>query len=537
MNENREELQAALSLGDPEKVAALIEAGADIHYQDENGYDALINAAYGRDDARLLEMLTLLIDNEVSLTGMTSYNESALRVMSRFGRFDAVQLLLEAGANRDDIQMPELIWAAALGTLAEVENLVREGADLEARDCLERTAWLVATQTGDIAKSEFLRDCGVDLEARDDWGRTAWLLAIQAGDIARAQFLRGCGADTKAVGRCGQRPLCYAIESSHLPMLKWLLDLGADPNLTDEFGDAALIEAVGYKSVEAVDLLLAAGANVNQTSPGGAALNRAETRPLALRLLDAGADPQELSSEGRRAILGYPVEADVELLNVSAEEFQTFRTRRFGAQNPEVMNNPFWDSMIRFGGNAYQAEVHILGEYHYAARRGPVWCADRFGQSLTFLPGGRIVQIAGEYEDGNDPDFCIYNDVFVHSPGGGVTIYGYPEAVFPPTDFHTATLVDGFIYVIGSLGYCGTRRFGETPVCRLNVSTFQMEPLETTGDAPGWIYKHRATLSPNRQIVVSGGLVATLTAGKEEHSQNAGIYALSLDTLTWTKQE
>ncbi len=288
--------------------------------------------------------------------------------------------------------------------------------------------------------------------------------------------------------------------------------------------------------MEAVDLLLAAGADVNHTSSTGTVLSHASNREVVLRLLDAGADPQNLSSEGRRAILGYPVEADVELLNVTAEEFQTFRTRRFGAQNPEVMNNPFWEGMIVSGVNAYLAEVKSLGSRDYAARRGPVWCADRFGQSLTFLPDGRIVQIAGEHEDGSDPDFCIYNDVFVHTFEGGVTIYGYPEAVFAPTDFHTATLVDDSIYVIGSLGYPGTRRFGETPVRRLNVNTFQMEPLETTGDKPGWIYKHRAALTTDRQIGVSGGLVVTPGAGREEHSENAGVYTLHLDTLVWTNE-
>ncbi len=241
-----DELQEALKLGAPDKVAALIAAGADIHYRDENGYDALVNAAYGQDDSRLLEMLLLLINNGVSLTRISNYGESAIGVLSRFGRFDAVQLLLQAGANLVDLQMSELIQAVAFGTLAEVEKLVREGADLEARDGSQRTAWLVATQKGDIAKSEFLRDNGADLEARDDWERTAWLLAIQAGDIVRAQFLRGCGVDTKAVGRCGQRPLCYAIESDSLPMLEWLLDLGADPNLTNDFGEAALIQAVSW---------------------------------------------------------------------------------------------------------------------------------------------------------------------------------------------------------------------------------------------------------------------------------------------------
>jgi hypothetical protein len=35
----------------------------------------------------------------------------------------------------------------------------------------------------------------------------------------------------------------------------------------------------------------------------------------------------------------------------------------------------------------------------------------RFGQSLTFLPDGRAVQIGGEHVDFYYPVFCIYNDV------------------------------------------------------------------------------------------------------------------------------
>ena len=81
--------------------------------------------------------------------------------------------------------------------------------------------------------------------------------------------------------------------------------------------------------------------------------------------------------------------------------------------------------------------------------------AKRFGQSLTLLPDGLAVQIGGEHEDYYDPDFCIYNDVFVHERDGSITIYGYPESAFPPTDFRTATLVGDSIYVIGSLGSRG----------------------------------------------------------------------------------
>ena len=154
--------------------------------------------------------------------------------------------------------------------------------------------------------------------------------------------------------------------------------------------------------------------------------------------------------------------------------------------------------MIRAGVTGYEGALRFGAGSEQVTR--PVWCAQRFGQSMTFLPDGRIVQIAGEHEDHYDPDFCIYNDVFVHGVDGSIAIYGYPESVFPPTDFHTATLVGGSVYVIGSLGYQGTRRFGETPVYRLDVRTFAIERLGPTGEAPGWIFGgHRATETSPRE--------------------------------------
>ena len=396
-----ESLREALALGDPEEVAALISAGADVHYRTEHGYDAFINAVHGRDvlhDSRLIELLSLLIESGVSLTGMSDYEESAVRVLSRIGRFDGVQILLKAGANPDELGLTGLIAAVGFGSLANVEDAVRKG---------------------------------VDLEARDYWERTAWLVAVQTGDVPKAQFLLEHGADGTARGRCGKPPLFYAIENRHSPMLKWLLEAGADVRQADDFGETALATATEFDNAEAVEILLRAGADVNIRFDTGTALSNATTREVALRLLEAGADPLDLSSEGRRTILGYSPDPDTEALHVSVEDFRQFRSPRFGTQNPERMNNPFWEGMVRSGLNAYLAAVHVEKERKYDAGEGPIWCAQRFGQSITFLEDGRIVQVAGEHEDYCDPDFCIYNDVFVHDPEGGVTIYGYPASVLP----------------------------------------------------------------------------------------------------------
>lgn len=87
------------------------------------------------------------------------------------------------------------------------------------------------------------------------------------------------------------------------------------------------------------------------------------------------------------------------------------------------MGNP-----VRCGWNGWQAGQQFC--FSSYGENKPVWSHDRFGMSLTILPDGRFVQIAGEHEDPYDPDFCIYNDVFVHDGKGGIEIYGYPMEVF-----------------------------------------------------------------------------------------------------------
>lgn len=249
-------------------------------------------------------------------------------------------------------------------------------------------------------------------------------------------------------------------------------------------------------------------------------------------LLDIGADIRELSNEGRRHLLGFSRTPDFAALAlISTAEFAHGRERRFGHHNPEIFAEPFWHAMIRSGATGYDATRTFAGPASFDG--GPVWCAHRFGQSLTFLPNGCIVQIAGEHEDSYDPDFCIYNDVFLHEPDGRLTIYGYPESVFPPTDFHTATLLGQYIYLIGSAGYKGSRQYGRTPVYRLDIETFAIERLECSGAAPGWIYRHLAKLRSPYEIEITSGTLITSEGDTEQHAANTSSFVLDVRERTW----
>ncbi len=247
-------------------------------------------------------------------------------------------------------------------------------------------------------------------------------------------------------------------------------------------------------------------------------------------MLDAGADPNNLQFEIRRALVGLPAEPSVRHFDATPEAFSRGAQRRFGVSNPERMDDPFWMAMVRSGISAWLARTQFSDKP--SSIEHPVWCAERFGQSISFLPDGRIIQIAGEHEDGYDPDFCIYNDVFVHYPDGRIEIYGYPAEVFPPTDFHTATLVGDTIYLIGSLGYQHQRVQSETPVFALDTRTLRITRLETSGDASGSIYRHRAVLTPTGRIRVFGGRI---DRGDDAHSDNDAMFELDLACLVWIR--
>jgi len=496
-------LSLAVAGGDPAKVALLLDCGADVHYRRTNGYDVLIDALYGRDiaqDSRLLALLRLLISYGVNLDTVTDYKESAVRVLSRIGRFDGVRLLIDAGADESLLQWTPLIRAVALGDVRELEQAIVNASSLEERD------W---------------------------WSRTPWLISVHMGDIDKAILLRERGAAQDARGRCGKTALMFAIENHRTPMLKWLLQLGAAVEETDDFDSTPLMCAAEHENVEAAELLLGAGAEVDRSKPHEqTALSFAATGDIARLLLNSGADPGKLPFEARRALVGLrPVPDESELTMISNDEFRSARTRRFGIGNPEEVRDLFWHGMIRAGVAAFQAKRRFQGAD--ADDRSAVWCAQRFGQSISFLPNGDIVQVAGEHEDSYDEDFCIFNDVFLHTHDGEIRIFAYPETVFPPTDFHSATVTGEYVYLIGSLGYSGHRRYGMTQMYRLNTRSFQIESVATKGICPGWLYRHRAILSAPDEIRITGGTVVTHDEKGEIHTPNTRTFIFDTSLSSW----
>ncbi len=403
---------------------------------------------------------------------------------------------------------------------------------------------------------------------------------IEQGSLEQLREALRRGADVNAPGRIQQTPLMAAIAAGDLEKMKLLIDHGADPELTDEFNATALRHAVSCDFADGVQFLLTLGVDrghhpkyplksINDDRNWPAldfpkelsefmsedewkqsiesahqSLSEAGQRPTVvpiisevasldvLRLfLEAGDDLSLAPGDMSRAYMGIDDDGSFQS---TFEDYRKHKSPRYGTRNPERMDNPFWSDMIRLGVSAYSAKTHFH-DTGPCQGSGPVWCNDRFGSSITQLADGRFVQVAGEHEDHYDPDFYIYNDVVVHDGQGGCQIYGYPKEVFPPTDFHTATLVGRSIYVIGCLGYPDQRALGRTPVYRLELESWRIETVPTFGEMPSWLHRHRARYEARQNAIrVEGG--SHLVAGSTDNLElvpNDAEFELDLSSFQW----
>ncbi len=261
-----------------------------------------------------------------------------------------------------------------------------------------------------------LVDAGADCEATDSSKRTPLLLAIQAGDPEKTALLLAHGANRLACGRCGKPPLSHAVDHDDTRMVRWLLDHGYDPNQADDFGETPLMAAAEHSAVGCFRLLTETGADWGLTDPIGQDLVPKASHPAIIAMvLERGLDLAKLETSVLRDYIGLGTAAE---LPVSRKDYRAGRFRRFGTSNPERMEVPFWNAMVRCGWSAYHGSARF-GDSS-CGRGKPVWCHDRMGISLTPLPDGRFIQIAGEPEDGYDPDFCIYNEVLIHDGKGAL---------------------------------------------------------------------------------------------------------------------
>ncbi|MBT3200437.1 MAG: ankyrin repeat domain-containing protein [Phycisphaerales bacterium] len=444
----------------------------------------------------LLDRVHALIDDGADVSAVTGY-QSPLRAASHNGRFDVVKLLLDSGAEESQLGWSRSFFEVAFGSLASLTESIRKHGDIENRDC---------------------------------WQRTPWLLSVQIGDMGKASCLLNLGANRHVVGAYERHPMAYAIQHNNLDMLKWLIEKGCDIEAIDQELETPLITASKLGMTAFAECLIDHGADIyKQNDMSERAIEVASNLDIVQMLVKHGDDINGISEETRALLTGTRADGKPK---VSRQEYMEGKNRRFGVTNPEQANVKFWFEMIKSGAIAAQARRTYSSIW--SSGNAPVWCYKRFGRSITVLDNGCIIEIAGEHEDSYDCDFCIYNDVVVFDGNGKIEIFIYPEHVFPPTDFHTATLAGEYIYIIGSLGYEGARTPGHTPVYRLSIASMKIEKVDTTGQEPGWISEHKACLKDESTIILKGGRKFVGVKGKRNgFEKNINTYELCITNNSW----
>jgi len=312
-----------------------------------------------------------------------------------------------------------------------------------------------------------------------------------------------------------------AVEGRNPSLVLRMLKADCSVDEKDWVGHTALEAAAASGNLEIVRVLLEHGANPTKGETYDSIVSKSKDRRTMELLLEAGADPAELGAAGRRTLVGLSPSNESPLASITREQYIQARYERQGLSNPEDLTEPFRLAMIRSGCNAYAPRRRFDDMADFACGRSwnmrppQVWCFDRFGQSFTLTPDGRTIMVGGEHEDSYDPDFCIYNDVTVFYPDGQIRVFGYPYQVFEPTDFHTATLVGNFIWIIGGLGYTN-QRVGPVPVYRLDISDYTIERISTSGDVPPRFHGHRAIVRAGGEIEIRTGSTCGLGTDQGE---------------------
>ena len=317
-------------------VKALIEAGADINGQDEDGTTPLMQAAYKGHYYVVLE----LIRAGASVTAMNKQQKQrALHIACKEGHSSVVKALIEAGADingQDEDGTTPLMEAACWYDDQMVHELIRAGASVSAKNNKQQTALHTASNSesmwaprkGLSSVVNALIEAGADINGQDEDGTTLLMQAAYRGDDQMVHELIRAGASATAKNKKLQTALHLAISSTnrraqgkgHSSIVKALIEAGADVNGQDEDGTTPLMQAACGYDDQMVHELIRAGASVTAMSKQQKqrALHIAckEGHSSVIKaLVEAGADVNGQDEDGRTLLMEAAYRGDDQMVH------------------------------------------------------------------------------------------------------------------------------------------------------------------------------------------------------------------------------
>lgn len=208
------ELRNACLDGNTERVVSLLQAGADVNAEDEDGRTALMLVCR-EGHAECVEHL-LKVGADVN----TKDQDGVTALMRSCGCWQSacVNALLKAGADvdaKDNEGKTALMWACEKRRPKCVEALLKAGADVNAKDKDNVTALMRACSQDSTECGELLLKFGADVDAKDKEGKTALMRACRKGKTSFVEALLKAGADAKTKDNRGRTSYMYVVLDLH----------------------------------------------------------------------------------------------------------------------------------------------------------------------------------------------------------------------------------------------------------------------------------------------------------------------------------
>lgn len=175
----------------------------------------------------------------------------------------------------------DLHAAVVRGSTADIERLVRNGEDINARDSFGRTPLMVAAFRRDAAVARALIEFGANVNALEHQSYDVITIAAVQNDLEIVQLAIASGGNVRAItSPYGGTALIAAAHLGHAEIVEALIAARAPVDYVNRLGMTALIEAIvlgdgGARHQAVVAILIKAGADVNLANNQG-------TRPFAL---------------------------------------------------------------------------------------------------------------------------------------------------------------------------------------------------------------------------------------------------------------
>ena len=256
---------------------------------------------YSMENKNIEVFKVLLKDTKGANSCITKTKETILMRACEFNSEEVVKILIKNDADvnaRDKEGRTALMIACDEGNKEIVNALLAAGADVNIKDKNGTTLLMTACEKGDLDLANAFIEAKADVNAQNDKGKTALMVACDEGNKEIVDALIRAGADVNIKSNNGTTLLMTACEKGDLDLVNALIEAKADVNAQNDKGKTALMIACEKGNKDIVNALIKAGSDIKIKDNKGATALIYSLTSIEIKnvLLKAGADPKEIST-------------------------------------------------------------------------------------------------------------------------------------------------------------------------------------------------------------------------------------------------